>query len=85
MSKQAKRVSVTRTLRIDEDIDSTLQFEADRARARFIADTPEEMNNRIRYELMPLIKEYLMEGLLVPAKEEFSKYFYDRVGEVMFE
>ena len=30
MSKQAKGVSVTRTLRIDEDIDSTLQLEADR-------------------------------------------------------
>jgi len=43
------------------------------------------MKSRIRYELMPLIKEYFAEGLLLSAKEDFSKYFYDRLGEDIFE
>jgi len=51
----------------------------------FIADSEEEMKSRIKYELMPLIKEYFAEGLLLKAKEDFSKYFYDRLGEDLFE
>lgn len=51
----------------------------------FIADSDEEMETRIKYELMPLIKEYFAEGLLLKAKEEFSTYFYDRLGEDLFE
>ncbi|MCJ7649304.1 MAG: AAA family ATPase [Candidatus Lokiarchaeota archaeon] len=51
----------------------------------FIADSEDEMKSRIRYELMPLIKEYFAEGLLLSAKEDFSKYFYDRLGEDIFE
>jgi 5-methylcytosine-specific restriction protein B len=43
------------------------------------------MKVRIRYELLPLIKEYLAEGLLTNAREDFAKYFYDRVSEVLFE
>ena len=53
--------------------------------AYFIADSEDDMNKRIRYELFPLIKEYLAEGLLLKAKEEFSTYFYDRIDEVLFE
>lgn len=53
--------------------------------AYFIAKTEEEMKDRIKYELLPLIREYLAEGLLSNSKDEFSKYFYDRVGEVLFE
>ena len=53
--------------------------------AYFIAETDEEMKNRVRYELLPLIREYLAEGVLTNSKDEFSKYFYDRVGEVLFE
>lgn len=45
----------------------------------FIAETEEELENRIRYELFPLIKEYLQEGLLKNAKEEFNNYFYGRI------
>lgn len=51
----------------------------------FIADTDNEMKNRIRYEILPLIKEYLQEGLLRNAKEEFNKYFYDRLKISIFE
>lgn len=53
--------------------------------AYFIAETEEEMKDRIKYELLPLIREYLAEGILVNAKDEFAKYFYDRIGEVLFE
>ena len=51
----------------------------------FIADSEEEMKTRIQYELMPLIKEYFAEGLLLNAKEEFSKYFADKLHEDLFE
>ena len=34
-----------------------------------------EMRDRLRYELMPLIKEYLTEGMLSDATEEFASYF----------
>lgn len=53
--------------------------------AYFIAETEEEMKDRIKYELLPLTREYLAEGILVNAKDEFAKYFYDRIGEVLFE
>ena len=45
----------------------------------FLADTEDEMLKRIRYELYPLINEYLREGLLANAKEEFNKYFIERI------
>lgn len=51
----------------------------------FIASSEEEMKNRIRYELFPLIKEYLQEGLLRNAKEEFNNYFSTRINLSLFE
>lgn len=51
----------------------------------FIANTEEEMKNRIRYEIFPLIKEYLQEGLLRNAKEEFNNYFSTRINLSLFE
>lgn len=51
----------------------------------FIADSEEEMKNRIRYEIFPLIKEYLQEGLLRNAKEEFNNYFSNRINQSLFE
>lgn len=51
----------------------------------FIADSEEEMQNRIRYEIFPLIKEYLQEGLLRNAKEEFNIYFSTRINLSLFE
>ncbi len=53
--------------------------------AYFIAENEEEMKDRIKYELLPLIREYLAEGILVNSKDRFAKYFYDRIGEVLFE
>ena len=51
----------------------------------FIADSQKEMENRIKYEIFPLIKEYLQEGLLKNTKEEFNKYFKDRIKLSIFE
>lgn len=50
----------------------------------FIVAQPEDMENRLRYELMPLIKEYLSEGLLTAAKDDFVNYFRQAIGEEMF-
>jgi len=51
----------------------------------FIADSEDEMKNRIQYEIFPLIKEYLQEGLLRNAKEEFNNYFSTRINLSLFE
>jgi len=51
----------------------------------FIADSEEEMTNRIKYEIFPLIKEYLQEGLIRNAKEEFNNYFAKRINKSLFE
>ena len=53
--------------------------------AYFIAEDEYEMKNRIQYELFPLIKEYLAEGIMTKAKEEFNSYFVSRIGKSLFE
>lgn len=53
--------------------------------AYFIAKDEEEMLNRIKYELFPLIKEYLQEGMLLSAKEEFNTYFQSKIQKSLFE
>lgn len=45
----------------------------------------EQMKYRLRYELMSLIKEYLNEGYLSEARDEFSNYFYQELGVNMYE
>lgn len=51
----------------------------------FLAESDEEMQNRIKYEIFPLIKEYLQEGLLRSATEEFNTYFMNRIQQSLFE
>ncbi len=51
----------------------------------FISNSEQEMEKRIRYELLPLIKEYLLEGFLKNAKEEFNDYFTSRINMSIFE
>ncbi|MEO5860290.1 MAG: AAA family ATPase [Pyrinomonadaceae bacterium] len=51
----------------------------------FIAANADEMTNRVRYELYPLISEFLQEGLLRTAKEEFNAYFLKRISRSIFE
>ena len=43
------------------------------------------MKNRIKYEIFPLVKEYLQEGLIRNAKEEFNNYFAARINQSLFE
>lgn len=50
----------------------------------FIARTDDEMKNRMKYEVLPLIKEYLTEGLLSSSKEAFSNYFHQLLKEDLF-
>lgn len=51
----------------------------------FIAGSEIEMRNRLRFEIFPLIKEYLQEGLLRNATEEFNNYFSSRINLSLFE
>jgi DNA replication protein DnaC len=43
------------------------------------------MDDRLQYELMPLMKEYFNEGYLEKAKDEFCDYFYERISKLMYE
>ena len=45
----------------------------------------EEMKERMIYELMPLIKEYLAEGYLLNAKDSFCDLFLKETGLLMYE
>ena len=54
--------------------------------AYFIVSDAEhiEIENRLRYEVMPLIKEYLLDGMLARAKDDFVTYFRKKIHEEMF-
>lgn len=45
----------------------------------------EKMKERMIYELMPLIKEYLEEGYLLKAKDSFCDLFLKETGRLMYE
>lgn len=54
----------------------------------FIVDKSDQdglMRSRLKYELLPLIKEYLNEGYLQKAKDEFTKYFVNKIDVLMYE
>jgi hypothetical protein len=53
--------------------------------AYFLAPSNEEMQMRIRYELLPLMREYLHEGRLRTAKEELNKFFLDSIAQPIFD
>lgn len=44
----------------------------------------DEMKRRLKYELMPLMKEYFAEGYLLEAKEEFAQLYYKYTKEYMY-
>ena len=49
-------------------------------------DNAEEiMRDRLVYELMPLIKEYLAEGLMRKAVDSFTQLFYEEVEKYLYE
>lgn len=43
------------------------------------------MKERMIYELLPLIKEYLTEGYLLKAKDAFCDLFLKETGKLMYE
>ena len=54
----------------------------------FLTDTKDNkqlMKMRLIYELMPLIKEYLAEGLLQKAADSFAHLFYTEAGVYLYE
>jgi len=50
--------------------------------AYFLADSEQELRNRLRYELMPLLDEYLQEGRLGPCESELRAYLAWLEGEL---
>jgi len=50
--------------------------------AYFLAQTEQELGNRLRYELMPLIREYLLEGRLGSCESELYAYLDWLEGEL---
>lgn len=48
-------------------------------------DAAEIMNDRMVYELMPLVKEYLAEGLMRKASDSFAQLFYEETGKYLYE
>ena len=51
----------------------------------FLADSEEEYLTRVEYELLPLVREYLQEQLLLSAREELNNYFLGRISKPIFE
>ena len=49
--------------------------------AYFMASTIEELNQKIEYELMPLIKEYLEEGTWFLQQENLAIYSTEKSGK----
>ncbi|NLK71442.1 MAG: AAA domain-containing protein [Clostridiales bacterium] len=43
-----------------------------------------EIKTRLKYEIMPLIKEYLNDGMLSRAKDDFVNYFRETIGEELY-
>lgn len=48
-------------------------------------ESAEEMKERMIYELLPLMKEYLTEGYLLKAKDAFCDLFLKETGKLMYE
>ena len=48
-------------------------------------EADEIMRDRMVYELMPLIKEYLAEGLMHKAADSFAQLFYEETGLYLYE
>ena len=44
----------------------------------------DEMKLRLKYEIMPLMKEYFAEGYLAEAKNEFAQLYFKYTGEYMY-
>ena len=50
----------------------------------FIAGDDTTMKNRLIYEIMPLMKEYFANGLMLKAQNEFADFYYEKTGLLMY-
>lgn len=41
----------------------------------FMADSDEELQMKVQYEVIPLVKEYIKDGILSVRPEEAQRYF----------
>lgn len=80
---QEKYFSDFERIFIHHAIDEELNLQP--GQSYFIAESDDDMKKRLKFELMPLIKEYINEGFLRSAKDEFVNYFYKEIGELMYE
>ncbi|WP_050008421.1 McrB family protein [Butyrivibrio sp. WCE2006] len=49
-----------------------------------VTDKNTELQERLRYEVMPLVKEYLADGFLTRARDSFIRYFRTWIHEEMY-
>uniref|UniRef100_UPI00403F6D83 McrB family protein n=1 Tax=Lentilactobacillus hilgardii TaxID=1588 RepID=UPI00403F6D83 len=52
--------------------------------AYFITRPGQHFEERIRYELLPLIREYLESGFLSGAENQFNQFFVDEINEPIY-
>ncbi|MTV81616.1 McrB family protein [Secundilactobacillus folii] len=43
-----------------------------------------QMNDRLLYELLPLIREYLESGFMIPAKDALNQFFMSEIRQTLF-
>jgi 5-methylcytosine-specific restriction protein B len=71
--------------RIFETFASTDELNLQPGQGYFIAADEEEMAKRRRFELLPLMREYFAEGILLRAREDIVAYFSEKqTGEEVF-
>ena len=56
-----------------------------RKKSEYLSEHEDIMKMRLIYELLPLIKEYLAEGLLQKAADSFAHLFYTEAGVYLYE
>ena len=49
------------------------------------ADPESAIKQRLQYEVMPLVKEYLNEGYMLRARDAFGYYFLQHAGVLMYQ
>lgn len=50
----------------------------------FIARDDQEMKWRLTYEIMPLMKEYFDNGVMLQGRDEFATLYYNETGQFMY-
>lgn len=64
---------------------NTQELSLQPGQAYFLAGNADEMRDRIRFELLPLIREYVQEGYLRTAREDLNKFFLDKIQQPLFD